>query len=96
MTDKEFDPSEQLMREYRMAGGSAKVISDISHPKQQPTGTVPVLARWLSELESLWPSSEIGTRELAREILIHALSGRESRKTAAIPALIAQFDTHKH
>ncbi|UFS99127.1 HEAT repeat domain-containing protein [Nocardia huaxiensis] len=95
MTENEFDPGEKLMNDYRMAGGSAREISDLSHPQRQPAAAIPVLARWLSELDLLWPGGESEARRLARLTLIHALTGRESRRTSAIPALLAQLDSRK-
>ncbi|MFF2554533.1 HEAT repeat domain-containing protein [Nocardia sp. NPDC058058] len=88
-------PVEQLMSDYRAFGGYARELGDISHPHRQPQTAIAVLAGWLSELEIRWPGPEEAGRDTARLVLIQALNRRESRKSAAIPALLGQFDRDK-
>lgn len=88
-------PAEQLISDYRAAGGYAMELGDISRAVKQPAAAVTILATWLSELETRWPGPEDDGRDTARLVLIQALNSRESRKSAAIPALIGQFDRAK-
>ncbi|MEU0544935.1 HEAT repeat domain-containing protein [Nocardia sp. NPDC005978] len=87
-------PAELLLSVYRAAGGYGQDVSDIPRQQRQPAEAIAVLAEWLADLEARWPGSE-ADRDTTRLLLIQALNRRESRKSAAIPALISQFDSWK-
>jgi HEAT repeat protein len=89
------EAAQRLIGDYRRAGGSAHTLGEIHHFDYQPTAAIPVLAEWLTDLEDRWPGAESEERSRARESLIRALDVKQSRNSAAIPALISQFDTTK-
>ncbi|MFE6859708.1 HEAT repeat domain-containing protein [Nocardia sp. NPDC057668] len=87
-------PAEQLLSAYRAAGGYARGLADLPRPPRHPAGAIAVLAEWLADLEARWPGPDTD-RDTARLVLVQALNRRESRASAAILALIAQFDASK-
>ncbi|MGN2637654.1 HEAT repeat domain-containing protein [Nocardia takedensis] len=95
MTPTDDAAANQLLEDYRSAGGYGATIHEISSRTSIKPQAIAVLAQWLVELESRWPGSETEGRQSARIALARALGCKESRKTAAVPALISQFDTGK-
>ncbi|MBF6189031.1 HEAT repeat domain-containing protein [Nocardia farcinica] len=94
MTPTDEAAATRLLEDYRRAGGHAHTILDI--PNRSITlEIIAVLASWLTELETRWPGPETEGRDLARLSICRALGTKESRKTAAVPALISQFDHAK-
>ncbi|MEV0296068.1 HEAT repeat domain-containing protein [Nocardia sp. NPDC050710] len=93
MTGEAQTPSAELLRQYSLAGGYASDVADIANQRGQTKEAIAVLAHWLTNLESLWPGDETPDRHLTRLSLIRALGNRKARGTAAVPALISQFDT---
>ncbi|WP_439263441.1 HEAT repeat domain-containing protein [Nocardia sp. JW2] len=84
-----------LLDAYRKAGGYADTIAEIGSRRQNSPPVIVVIAEWLAELEDRWPGPETRGRDLARLSLTNALNCSESRNTAAVPALIGQFEHAK-
>ncbi|SNY88135.1 hypothetical protein SAMN04244553_5097 [Nocardia amikacinitolerans] len=95
MTPTDDAAATRLPEEYRRAGGYADTIPEIGSRPQNSPEVIAVLAQWLTDFEDRWPGAETEAREMVRLNLINALNRKESRKTAAIPALISQFDHTK-
>ncbi|MGV9822394.1 HEAT repeat domain-containing protein [Nocardia xishanensis] len=96
MTASDDVAAPKLLEEYRLAGGYAQTIPEISKAINISPRGIAVLSQWLSELEERWPGPETQGRELARLTLANALGRKEARKSAAVQALISQFDTAKN
>ncbi|MFF0491308.1 HEAT repeat domain-containing protein [Nocardia sp. NPDC004068] len=92
---EQSEVARKLMYEYRLSGGSGQELSWLTQQHRQPEKAIPVLVDWLDHLEERWENEDVEERELARILLIEALGTPSSRETAAIPALIAQFDHSK-
>ncbi|MFD3745789.1 HEAT repeat domain-containing protein [Nocardia sp. NPDC058633] len=95
MTAADDEAATRLLDEYRRAGGYADTIPEIGSRLQNSPAVIVVITQWLTELEDRWPGLETDGRDMARLSLTNALNRKESRKTAAIPALISQFDHAK-
>ncbi|WP_435590464.1 HEAT repeat domain-containing protein [Nocardia sp. bgisy118] len=95
MTANDDAAASKLLEEYRLAGGYAQIVPEISKSVDVSPQVIAVLSQWLTELETRWPGLETKGRELTRLTLANALGRKEARKSAAVPALISQFDTAK-
>ncbi|WP_216897717.1 HEAT repeat domain-containing protein [Nocardia alni] len=91
----DIDLSKQIVSDYRQAGGYGEKIYDLPHDNNRTKESIAVLAEWLIELEERWPGEETEARATARILLIEALDCRQARKSAAIPALLSQFELDK-
>ncbi|WP_431965219.1 HEAT repeat domain-containing protein [Nocardia sp. bgisy134] len=95
MTATDDAAATKLLEEYQLAGGYGRTISEIADMPNASPKVIALLSQWLIELEKRWPGPETEGRALARLSLARALGHKYARKTAAVPALISQFDTAK-
>ncbi|MBF6283898.1 HEAT repeat domain-containing protein [Nocardia farcinica] len=95
MTPTDDNAAARLLADYHRARGYADTILDIPNRSITPE-IITVLPEWLTDLEARWPGDETRGRDLARLSICRALGTKESRKSAAIPALISQFDHAKN
>ncbi|WP_327095858.1 HEAT repeat domain-containing protein [Nocardia vinacea] len=95
MTPTDDASAEQLLADYHKVGGYAETIPAIAHAVSLTPAEIDLLSRWLVGLEARWPGPETEGRGLARLTLAQSLGRKEARKSAAVAALIAQFDESK-
>ncbi|GGK40608.1 HEAT repeat domain-containing protein [Nocardia camponoti] len=95
MTDPDEVAEQVLLEAYIRARGYARTLSGIGNEMSNSPSVIEFIADALTNLEKRWPGRETDRRHLARLSLINALNRKESRNTAAVPALISQFDHAK-
>ncbi|WP_431955454.1 HEAT repeat domain-containing protein [Nocardia lijiangensis] len=95
MTATDDAAATKLLDEYKLAGGHGGTIPEIAETTTTSPKVIAVLSQWLTELEERWPGPETEGRALARWCLSDALGTKKARDTAAVPALISQFDITK-
>ncbi|MEU8895752.1 hypothetical protein [Nocardia sp. NPDC048505] len=83
-----------LLDELAGAGVEVSSVSDLINTRDPYPAAVPILIDWLANLDQKMPGPEEGLKKGLREALIRSLIVKEAKNTAALPALLAQFDLY--